>query len=262
MQLNQTFHFLRSTLPISLCVFGLFGCSMNYFSSPSTDSSDQQTRMPSSSACLSGLSKYFKALGLKNQISCQDNPNASVISHFSGKISLTNGKNTLTPCNSHREYLLTFPEHISVDMESMFPNEESQIYGEFFGVLDNTSEADEMGTIKITDIELLSKEIKGCDRPRRPRLAFGTEPFWSTELIKTTLQFHQFGHLDRKSTVRDFRYDGKNIAISNDQIQLNLQRKVCTDGMSDSLYGWESTLQFEDKTYKGCASMPLSPKIH
>ncbi len=259
MQINPT-ALLRSISFISVTFFTLGGCTTHYLAN-NRALSDTPTQTGSSQfTCNKTISQFFEKQGLKNRVECKSTPlnnKNDKINHFSGEIILTNDANILKICNSNKQYLLTFPLEISHELEATFPNSENQLYGEIFGTVTQNQHGDKPGEITISHMELLSKEIKGCERKRRPNLAFGTEPFWTTQLKNSILEFRQFGYSDENFAITEYRYDGDSIRLNGNNIELKLTKAVCDDGMSDSLYGWKSELKIRDRTFKGCASMPI-----
>jgi putative lipoprotein len=81
----------------------------------------------------------------------------------------------------------------------------------------------------------------------------GTEPSWSLTFEGSGVQFSEIG-----SAVQPLDIESKSVSdskreysLSNGKLTLNNQ--ACSDGMSDSLYGWTANFKRNDGVLKGCA---------
>nr|WP_269809158.1 hypothetical protein [Enterovibrio nigricans] len=65
--------------------------------------------------------------------------------------------------------------------------------GEFIPPSADGFAADYPATFKVTQLNLMSAEINGCQQARNKTVASGSEPFWSVSASNNTLRYQQLG---------------------------------------------------------------------
>ncbi|BEU99239.1 hypothetical protein [Novosphingobium olei] len=94
------------------------------------------------------------------------------------------------------------------------------------------------------------------DLPRKLR-AIGTEPFWSADVVGTTLTY---GTPDFPSgmSITVARRDGPGFAewsgaLDGKPLTLRIEKGPCSDGMSDRIYPYRATRTIGPEIERGCA---------
>ncbi|MFY2510311.1 COG3650 family protein [Vibrio pectenicida] len=177
-----------------------------------------------------------------------------------GEVVLGKEVRSITPCGSQQQYWLDMPEDRFQQGMTLVHSPYAPLYGEVIGHLETTGNkgfaANYGARFVVEKINLLTAENpKRCNQPTQPTRAFGNEPFWSIVFQKNTLKLSgintQPENLDLLSS--KLQDDRRRYTLSNGELELNQQS--CTDNMSDSLYGWTSTLKHHDKNLHGCATL-------
>lgn len=87
--------------------------------------------------------------------------------------------------------------------------------------------------------------------------AHGTEPFWSITVSGNRLVFERPDVAALQTVFDGIEVEGEVRRIHADtaigRIDLQLNRKPCSDGMSDTLFAWTAQLQLDAQTWQGCA---------
>lgn len=113
--------------------------------------------------------------------------------------------------------------------------------------------------LSIERFERARTEGQGCDEAVSTFLfhAVGTEPFWSASAALGKLTFER---PDEPAIVGDVSApteegDAQHFVAQTAQGELKatLTPVACSDGMSDTLYGWTAKLAFDGKEWNGCA---------
>ncbi|MDA0120549.1 COG3650 family protein [Vibrio sp. T11.5] len=177
-----------------------------------------------------------------------------------GEVILGHEVRSIVPCGSQQQYWLDLPEDRFQQGMKLVRSPYAPLYGEVIGHLKPTGKegfaADYAARFVVDKINLLTAEnTQRCAQTVQPTTAFGNEPFWSVQFADKALQFSQMGQETQQLelTTTKIEADRRRYTFSQGQLELNL--RSCSDGMSDSLYGWSSTLTIGDKTYRGCATL-------
>lgn len=113
--------------------------------------------------------------------------------------------------------------------------------------------------LSIERFERARTEGAGCGEAQETFLfrAVGTEPFWSANAALGKLTFERpetppvIGDLSAPTEEGEVqRYVAQ---TAQGELSVALTPTPCSDGMSDSLYGWTAKLGFEGKEWNGCA---------
>ncbi|GAB2641169.1 COG3650 family protein [Vibrio panuliri] len=177
-----------------------------------------------------------------------------------GEVILGHEAQSIQPCGSELQYWLSIDNDKLQQAMHLTHTPYQPMYGEMVGHLETSSQegfdGDYNARFVVSQINMLSAENPNrCDRPIRPTQAFGNEPFWSLSVESEQLTFQPMGGQKQIMPIitKRIESDRQRYDFSNGQLELN--QRSCSDGMSDSLYSWTSTLKMSGKTYQGCATL-------
>ncbi|MEZ8881178.1 COG3650 family protein [Vibrio lentus] len=179
-----------------------------------------------------------------------------------GQVVVGHESRTFTPCGSQQQYWLDLSPELALEAQGLATRPYQALYGELIGHLTVPSQtgynADFTARFVVDQVNVLTAENPDrCDQPLRATRAFGNEPYWSATFDKDQLKYTKMGEepqrLDIESSrtspsTRDYQLKG-----NQGQGELNLKKESCSDGMSDSIYGWHAKLNLSDSNYNGCA---------
>ena len=177
-----------------------------------------------------------------------------------GEVVLGHEVRSITPCGSQQQYWLDLPSDQFQQALKLVRSPYAPLYGEVVGHL-ATGQADGFvadynARFIVDSINILSAENpKRCDQPVKPTHAFGNEPFWSVSFADKQLTLQKPGEAKQQLTLNSSRIESDRRRYQFDEGWLELNKRSCVDGMSDSLYGWSSTLNLDGTTYQGCATL-------
>jgi putative lipoprotein len=115
------------------------------------------------------------------------------------------------------------------------------------------------GKARILRIERLYSEGPGCAEALGGVVfvARGNEPFWSARAGVDGVIVERPGSAPLKGEFTGVRDDGAERVIetgtSEGALALRLAPGRCSDGMSDTVYGWSAQLTLGDQAFRGCA---------
>ncbi|MDV7106063.1 hypothetical protein R3X26_16805 [Vibrio sp. TH_r3] len=163
-------------------------------------------------------------------------------------------------CGSNQQYWLEVDPNLLNQATNLTSDPYQPIYAEFIGHLEKTSiagfDSDFAARFIVSGINVLTVEnVERCDQPYRSTKAFGNEPFWSIEFSDEKTRYQQLGVDERGLSLSSTRLNPTERTYHFDQGQLTITKELCTDSMSDSLYGWTSSLENNDTTKNGCATL-------
>ena len=206
----------------------------------------------------------MESLAPKTEQTINENASAYPIM-LRGEIVIGHELSMISLCKSHAEYWLALPQELSKKASTLISLPYTGIYGEVMGRFSappkNGFASDFSAVFNVSTLKLISKEINGCTRPPPSHLAFGNEPFWALSLSDNALVFNQFGKdlkryplLTVKKTKHDLTYKAKGASLT-------IRNEICSDSMSDTLYGWTATLEKEGASLQGCAKIPNENEV-
>lgn len=177
-----------------------------------------------------------------------------------GEVVLGHEVRSLSPCDSQKQYWLDIPDDRFQQALKLVRTPYAPLYGEVVGHLETGIQdgfvSDYAARFVVEHINILSAENpKRCTQPLKPTQAFGTEPFWTMQFGHQQLTFQQMGQEARHFALTSSQIESKRRRYQFEGGQLELNQYSCVDGMSDSLYGWSSTLVIGDERYSGCATL-------
>lgn len=170
-----------------------------------------------------------------------------------GNVVIGGGTQTLTPCNSEQQFWLVLGEQEKKEALSLVRHAYQPMYGEMVGHLQAPAQvgndADFTARFVVDYINILTTENpQRCQLIRHSGKALGHEPSWSETLKKDDLS-------SKRETIRPEPNDDSQVyQLSNGKLYLD--RKLCRDTMSDTIYGWSAQLNQSKQNYSGCALFP------
>ncbi|OLQ93683.1 hypothetical protein BIY21_11240 [Vibrio ponticus] len=177
-----------------------------------------------------------------------------------GEVILGHEAQSIQPCGSEQQYWLSIDNDKFNQALRLINTPYQPMYGELIGHLETSSQdgfdGDYNARFVVSKINVLSAENPNrCDRAIQPTQAFGTEPFWSLSVSNSELTFSPMGGQKQILPITSSKIKSDRQRYQFAEGQLELTQRSCSDGMSDSLYGWTSTLTLADQTYQGCATL-------
>ncbi|KZX57660.1 hypothetical protein A3712_22870, partial [Vibrio sp. HI00D65] len=181
-----------------------------------------------------------------------------------GQVVVGHESRTFTPCGSQQQYWLDMSPELALEAQGLAARPYQALYGELIGHLTVPSKtgynADFTARFVVDQVNILTAENpERCNQPLRSTRVFGNEPFWSATFDKDQLTYIKMGEAPQALNIessrttqssRDYQLEGKAT-----QGELNLKKESCSDGMSDSIYGWEAKLNLNEDNYTGCATV-------
>lgn len=120
------------------------------------------------------------------------------------------------------------------------------------------------GTLITTDLRQAEGEGVGCDDVSQGVFkAFGNEPFWDAELSPDTLRLIRLGEQPLTFAVNGGPADGGWVFVGNsvgtgpERIRVEINERLCVDGMSGSLFSYAVRVDLDDEAVVGCGRRPL-----
>lgn len=177
-----------------------------------------------------------------------------------GEVILGHEAQSIQPCGSEQQYWLSIDNDKFNQALRLISTPYQPMYGELIGHLETSSQdgfdGDYNARFVVSKINVLSAENPNrCDRPIQPTRAFGNEPFWSLSVSSSELTFSPMGGQKQILPITSSKIESDRQRYQFAEGQLELTQRSCSDGMSDSLYGWTSTLKLANQTYQGCATL-------
>ncbi|MGR5414764.1 COG3650 family protein [Vibrio astriarenae] len=196
-----------------------------------------------------------------------DNPESIQAQPFilRGEVVVGHEVRTISPCGSQQQYWLNMPSDLVEQAIFLTRSPYQPMYGEMIGYLTPSShhgfDSDYSAVFQVESVNLLAAENPNrCDSPQKPTTAFGTEPFWSASFEQQGLVFKIMGEEKASyqvmgSTISEqIKQQQRTYRLSDDG-RLEMKQEICSDGMSDSLYGWQASLDSDQGKFTGCATL-------
>ena len=161
----------------------------------------------------------------------------------------------LTVCGDPAQKIVTFTPEAQATLDGFLAGGAKEFHLDAWG-------NDNDGKPEIVAIDRVYTEGPGCDEKDLGMALFrakGNEPFWSVDVTpsgviltrpeKETLTF-EYQPLDKaEDGTRTFKSE----LLNDGKIELTLVPGKCSDGMSDTVYGWNATAIVDGEQLKGCA---------
>lgn len=177
-----------------------------------------------------------------------------------GEVILGHEAQSIQPCGSDKQYWLSIDNDKFKQAMRLVNTPYQPLYGEMIGHLETSSQdgfdGDYNARFVVDKINVLSAENPNrCEQPVQPTRALGNEPFWSLSFTPSALIFQPMDGEKHQLTITSSRIEPNRRRYDFEQGQLELNLRSCSDSMSDTLYGWSSTLNLDGKKYQGCATL-------
>lgn len=177
-----------------------------------------------------------------------------------GTLVLGSETNHFVPCGSNKQYWLEGEKAILGSMFNQVTTPYEPLYAEIVGHLSTAQPhqvaSDYQAKLTVSAINLITREnSEQCLLPPRATRAFGNEPSWSVSIR------HSGGDLkliDKQSPLRNKnppQINAQSRVFEFEQSTLLLERDLCKDGMSDSIYGWSAIYRTSSGSNTGCATL-------
>lgn len=168
---------------------------------------------------------------------------------------------TIQPCGSQHQFWLDLPQNVREQAEKLTRTPYQPIYAEVIGYLEPPShrgfDSDYTGRFVVQQVNMLTAENpKRCDQPLRSTQVLGNEPFWSLKFEHAEQASFAVLGQDRQTLQLDERQitqTARHYLFDNAKLQMN--QKLCSDTMSDTLYGWTAALTMNEQDWQGCATL-------
>jgi putative lipoprotein len=160
----------------------------------------------------------------------------------------------LTVCGDPQQRIVTFAPDAQVVLDGFVAGGAKEFFLDGWG-----REVD--GKPQFANIERIYTEGPGCDEKDLGLALFrarGNEPFWSLDVTPSGVNLQrpdqalvtaEYQPLEKAANgVRHFVGD-----TPEGKLELTLTPGKCSDGMSDTVYGWTAVARFKDQDLKGCA---------
>ncbi|MGP8308952.1 COG3650 family protein [Vibrio sp. YIC-376] len=174
-----------------------------------------------------------------------------------GSVVIGHESQYIMPCGSDKQYWLQLsPQQIQRALS--LNNEPYQnMYGEMIGYLNPPGidgfSADFDANFVVEQVNFLTSENPDrCSQSSKPTRVFGNEPFWSASFESDALQFQQPGKPTKMLAIEGRQLQSRQRTYQLADGELRMTENLCSDTMSDSIYGWKATLKNDGITYQGC----------
>lgn len=158
---------------------------------------------------------------------------------------------TLQPCGSENAFWVQLPEAFKQPVSNLTSEPYQPMYAEVFGYLEPTAAgfAEQYpAQFVVTEVNMVTAENPNrCEQPTRPDRAFGNEPFWNATYDEQKVTFTQIGQEAQEFTVKELEQDLTQTRVDYNSGSLTIDKQICRDSMSDSLYGASSSLEVNGK---------------
>jgi len=177
------------------------------------------------------------------------------LSRFRGQAVMGKDGYGLTVCGDTRQLVVGFSPEAQAVVDGFLAGGAK----EFF--LDGWGTTDAQARPQFSSIERIYTEGPGCDEKDMGLSLFrarGNEPFWAVDVSPSGVKLErpdQPGLVAEYQPLEKMDGGGRRFAATTDQgpLELVLTPGKCSDGMSDTVYGWNATLTLGGTEMKGCA---------
>ncbi|MGR5213138.1 COG3650 family protein [Vibrio rotiferianus] len=174
-----------------------------------------------------------------------------------GEVVIGHESQYITPCGSDKQYWLQLSPQ-QIQRAVAITNEPYQtMYGEVIGHLNPPGvdgfSADFDANFVVEQVNFLTTENPHrCHHANKPTRIFGNEPSWAASFEGNTLKFQQMGKPSETLEIDSSKLQPRQRTYQLDTGKLRMTENLCSDTMSNSLYGWKATLEHDGNTYQGC----------
>ncbi|MEZ9231105.1 COG3650 family protein [Vibrio amylolyticus] len=210
-------------------------------------------------ACSSHTSSTKSA---ENNTASLENPDTIQPQTFvlRGQVIVGHEVNSITPCGSNKQFWLALDETQRPQAAKLVRSPYQPLYGEVIGHLATPNphgfDSDFEARFVVDQINFLTAENpERCNQPPKATQVFGNEPNWSATFKGDDLIFQRMGFEAQSLAIRSNQITANKREYTLRNGELLLEEKICSDSMSDSLYGWRASMTLDGETYKGCATL-------
>ncbi|EIX4888726.1 hypothetical protein MDT00_002878 [Vibrio vulnificus] len=178
---------------------------------------------------------------------------------LSGSLVVGHEAQYITPCGSTQQYWLQLSTQQRQQLMALTSLPYQSMYGEVIGHLKTTgdegfaSEYDALFVVEQLNLVDASNPTR-CEQAARPTQAFGNEPNWRIDFAANQLTIKQLSKQDQTREISRSQLSPRKREYQFDGGQLLLSENLCKDTMSNSLYGWKATFDWQDTQLSGCAT--------
>ncbi len=175
-----------------------------------------------------------------------------------GKVVIGDKSQYIMPCGSNKQYWLQLSPQQSQQAMKLSRQPYQSMYGEMIGYFipgNSGSPSDFDANFSVEHINFLSAENPDlCAQADKPDRIFGNEPFWSASFESDSLRFQPMGKPAKSLAITSRKLQPQQRIYELKLGSLRMTENLCSDTMSDAVYGWTSTLKLDGKIYQGCAT--------
>ncbi|CAG18573.1 COG3650 family protein [Photobacterium profundum] len=248
---------MRTALPIAALI-ALTGCST---STPSSSTSGMIDLTPPKEETQLGSISTTTANTDTVNANTQTNDSGKVQAFMMrGMVTLGHESNSIQPCGSTQQYWLTTAISDRSALEKITQNGYQAMYAEMIGFLEPAPAegfaTSYDGRFTVKQINMISAEMSGgCKQQPHTTRAFGNEPGWAAEIKNKQVTLIQMGKERQSQAITSTSSISGKQQYTGSDFNLTLTKAQCNDTMSDALFGWQSTLEWQGKQFKGCATI-------
>lgn len=167
---------------------------------------------------------------------------------------------SITPCGSNKQFWLELPQSSVQHVIKLTSRPYQPLYGEVIGHLETPTQvgfdADYTARFVVDHINFITAENPNrCEQALRSTRVLGNEPFWSLSFSQNQLSYQAMGEETQIVQLDSSRIQTNSREYRFDNGQLTLNRTICNDTMSESVYGWGAKLTINNQQHKGCATL-------
>jgi putative lipoprotein len=163
---------------------------------------------------------------------------------------------TLQVCDSDTTYWLDLPETVFAHADALNRAPYQPLYGEVWGYFEPATSgfAKEYGTkFVVTDFNIITAENPNrCAQTDYTAKSFGNDPSWSATLKNDELTLLRSGIRALNLAVTDTESSSTKTRYQLETGELTLNKQLCHDTMSESIYSWNAQLNANGEQYSGC----------
>ncbi|MDD9195335.1 lipoprotein [Aliivibrio sp. S3MY1] len=177
-----------------------------------------------------------------------------------GTVIIGHESQSIQPCHSDLQYWINLSPaqwQAGTDIQS---SPYQPMYGELIGHFEAPPKGgfanDYPARFVVSQINtLVAGEGASCQRNVQPTKAFGTEPFWSVQVVNGELVFSEMGKPKQQQIITEQILEINKRVYQSRDFSLTMSKGICKDSMVESIYGWHSEVAINGKKYQGCATL-------
>lgn len=226
---------INRTIPLLLGSLVIFGCSSPNTQPVSATPDDEEVLL---------------------SMELETNKNAPARVLLKGQIIIDHEVRSIQVCGSDTTYWLDLPKTILAQADSLNRAPNQPLYGEVWGYLEPATSgfATEYGAkFVVTDFNIITAENpKRCEQPERTAKAFGNEPSWSANIDTDEITLVRPGADPQTFAITNIEPSLSQTRYLLETGQLTINKQICRDSMSDSIFSWSAQLEVNGEQYSGC----------